>query len=407
MSAAAILGVESSALNILFVSPGVYPPDFGGGQLRVHKTLVRLRDRFPLTVRVLARSGASQNAGESASDGIPVSRLSDSMGSLQMFAAIGRHMFRARRDGAQLVYVLGVSRAIYAVAFWARLLGLPLVTEFMNRNLDEKRARRLMARALVKTARLVIAISQPLAEDLKALGVPAAHLWVRPNPVNVELYIVPSAELRTRLRAEFGYEGEAPLHLMAGTISPRKNHLFVVEAFERLPEDHELLIVGPVLPQNTAFAARLRERIACSPASNRIQFRSGFVDDMHRYMQAADCLWMPSLEEGLGNVMLEALCCGVPCVINRDLGLDEHVTDGVNGWNAALEPSAWAERVLALLPLAADRCRRAVIGGEARVRYDALAFDLAFYRRMADVAGSGWTKPGHAEAACHRPDEPS
>ncbi len=372
--------------RILLLSPGVYPPDFGGGQLRVHKTLVRLRRHLPLDVRVLALTGASQQPPESLVDGVPVTRFPAGMSAPALALAVGRRMLRARRDGVQLVYTLSVSRMVYVGAAWARLLGLPLVVEFMNRNLDANPMRLRLARLLVRNARQIIAISQPMGEDLLALGAPSDRLWVRPNPVDLGLCRFPTAQERRDLRAEFGSSGDGPLHLVAGTLSPRKNQIFAVTAFERLPLDHRLLIVGPVLPQNEAFAQSLRERIAGSPARDRIRLLDRFVADMPRYMQAADCLWLPSLEEGLGNVMLEALCCGVPCLVQAGLGLGEHVQDGANGRHAPLDPAAWAASALELVPLMSDLPRRAAIGAEARGRYDALAFDRAFYDRMAALA---------------------
>lgn len=373
--------------RILLVSPGVYPPDFGGGQLRVHKTLVRLRERQPLDVRVLALTGASQQPPETLVDGVPVTRFPAGTSTPRLAVALLRRMIRARRDGVQLVYTLSVSRMVYLGAAFARMLGMPLVVEFMNRNLDANPIRYRLARLLVRHAHQVIAISQPMGEDLRAMGAPADRLWVRPNPVDLQLCRVPTVAERQALRSEFGCPGEGPLHLVAGTLSPRKNQTFAVAAFERLPSDHRLLIVGPVLPQNEAFAQSLRERIAASPARDRIRLLDRFVADMPRYMQAADCLWLPSLEEGLGNVMLEALCCGVPCVVNVGLGLGEHVQDGSNGCHVPLDADAWAAGATSLAPLMADLPRRSAIGTAARDRYDSLAFDQAFYDRMAQLAG--------------------
>ena len=372
--------------RVLLVSPGVYPPDFGGGQLRVHRTLVRMRERLPLDVRVLALTGASQQPPESLVDGVPVTRFPAGLSAPALTLAVGRRMLAARRDGVQVVYTLGIGRMIYLAASWARLLGLPVVSEFINRTLDAHPMRRGLTRALVRNAAQIIAISQPLGEDLRRIGAAPERLWVRPNPVDIGLCRFPSPEERRALRAEFGCAGAGPLHLVAGTLSPRKNQTFAVAAFERLPDDHRLLIVGPVLPQNEAFAQTLRERIAASPARQRIRLLDRFVNDMPRYMQAADCLWLPSHEEGLGNVMLEALCCGVPCVVNAGLGLGEHVQAGVNGAHTPLDPDAWAAAALSLQPLLGDLARREALGTEARHRYDALAFDRAFYDRMAALA---------------------
>lgn len=379
-------GAEPRVPRVLIVSAGVYPPDFGGGQLRVHKTLLRLRDRFPMGVQVLALTGASTQPGWSSTDSIPVRRLRATMGPLGMAVGIGRHLLRERRRGLDVVYTLTIGRAVYLTALWARLLRIPLIAEIMNRNLEEKRTRRLMARLLTRTASLVIAISEPVAREIRRLGVDERRLWVRPNPVDLTRHNLPSPEQRRIERCGLGYEDGVVLHLVAGSISPRKNQLLAVAALERLPDHHRLLIVGPILPQNAAYARSLMARVAGSAARDRIRVDAFFTEDLHRIMQAADCLWLPSTEEGLGNVMLEALCCGVPCIINRDLGMDEHVTNGVNGWRTAPEAQDWAAAVLAIQDLTHDVDRRAAISAVARARYDAARFDAAFYEQVLKVA---------------------
>jgi glycosyltransferase involved in cell wall biosynthesis len=265
---------------------------------------------------------------------------------------------------------------------------MPLIVEIMNRNLLEKRSRRLMAQLLTRSARLVVAISEPVAREIRSLGVAEDRLWVRPNPVDLGRHDLAPAEERRRERQELGCADDVSLHVVAGSISPRKNQLLAVDAFERLPEDHRLLIVGPVLPQNASYAKTLEERVARSPARARIKLQLSFRDDLQRVMRAADCLWLPSQEEGLGNVMLEALCCGVPCIINRDLGMDEHVTNGVNGWQPAAEAGDWADAVEKVRPLIRDPDRRRTISAAARARYDAARIDQAFYERVLLTARS-------------------
>lgn len=385
-SADGALADEAAPPRLLIVSAGVYPPDFGGGQLRVHKTLLRLRERYPLTARVLALTGASSQPGWSATDEIPVRRLPARMGSLGMAVSIGRHLRQERRRGVDAVYTMAIGRVVYITAVWARLLGMPLIVEIMNRNLLEKRSRRLMARLLTRSARLVIAISEPVAREIRSLRVPEDRLWVRPNPVDLGRHDLAPAEERRQERRELGCADEDCLHVVAGSISPRKNQLLAVDAFERLPGDHRLVIVGPILPQNTSYARQLEERVGRSPARARIKLQLSFRDDLHRLLRAADCLWLPSHEEGLGNVMLEALCCGVPCIINRDLGMDEHVTNGINGWQSLAEPGAWAGAVEKILPLIRDLDRRRAISAAARERYDAARFDRAFYERVLLMA---------------------
>lgn len=375
--------------RVQLVVSGVYPPDFGGGQLRVHKTLLRMRGRYSMEVEVLALTGTSTSPEWSETDGITVRRLSACLGPLALVRAVGGHLISARRRGIELVYIIATGRLAYIAGLWAKLLGIPLMIEIMNCNLHETVARRLVARPYTRAASLAIAISEPVARELRAFGVSADRLWIRPNPVDIERHKLPSAVERSREKLRLGYADAEVLHVVAGGIEPRKNQLFAVDAVEQLGDEHRLLMVGPVLPHDVSYVGRVRSRVAASPARDRIRLVDHFTNELHRVMYAADCLWMPSLEEGLGNVMLEALCCGVPCVINQALGMDEHIQDGVNGRQAPLDPLAWAAAVETITPLIRDPNRRVAISAAARNRYDAAKFDAEFYRRVLALVRPG------------------
>jgi len=374
--------------RILLVSAGLFPPDFAGGQLRVLKTFVRLRERHSFSVSVLALSGKLTQPGWSEVEGIPVRRLVDSGGAFSSFIATGLHLISQKRARVDVVYTLTTGRLVYITALWARVLHLPVVAEFINANLEDTWARKAMVRLLAHSARLNIAISQPVAQQLRKLGVPDERVWVRPNPVDVGKFTLPEAKLRAGARRQLNVKDGQLLHILVGSVETRKNQIFGVEALEQLASNHCLAIVGPVLPNNETYAENLRQRIAASPACDRIQLVDRFVDDIETYMYAADCLWMPSKEEGLGNVMLEALCCGVPCIINRELGMDEHIMDMINGLQARTSANKWAEAATALLEIMRDASARCEISQAAQSRYKARMFDDQFFARMSEIANA-------------------
>lgn len=398
----ATINNDERPLRILFVSAGVYPPDFGGGQLRVHRTFLRQKELFGdrLDVEVLAKSGKLTTAGIDEVDGITVHRLAASANALaSSYQAAAFIWQRHRQRRIDLVYTLTTGRLVYWSGFVAGLLKLPTVVEFINNDIEETAIRRAFAGRLCRGATLSIAISEPLGRQFERLGVPRDRVWVRPNPVNTAKFSLPDPSQRERARARVGARPEHTVHLIAGSISPRKNQILGVDALERLGPAHRLVIVGPVLPQNEPYAATLEQRIARSPRLSDITLIRGFVDDMETFMHAADCLWLPSFEEGLGNVMLEALCCGVPCVINRDLGMSEHIQSGRNGYEAAPDPDAWASAVDAVAALIGDGERRATISETACARYDSRAFDRECYQRLRQAAFASGVVPPSPPAA--------
>jgi len=72
-------------------------------------------------------------------------------------------------------------------------------------------------------------------------------------------------------------------------------------------------------------AGLLRDGIA--PA--RIHWISNFVD--FNTLSRAHIFVLPSLQEGMSNALLEAMACGLPPVATRIGGVEDIVTDGVNG----------------------------------------------------------------------------
>jgi glycosyltransferase involved in cell wall biosynthesis len=372
-------------LRIAFVTNGTYPPDFGGATIRVHRTFLRLRLRHSMSVRVLAMSGEYTTYGWSELDGIPVHRLQESRNIARLFVGAGRHFLEEFRRHTDVVYALTTGRLVYISGIWARLLRRPLVVEFVSNNIEETAQRRLMAGLLARSAALAIAISRPVADQFRRLGVPDERIWLRPNPVDTARFHHPSAEQRAAARQRFGVADDTILHVLVGALADRKNHVVGIGAIERLSHPHRLIIAGPVFPQERDYAAQLAQRVRSSPAGARLSLIAEFIPDIEQLMYAADCLWMPSKEEGLGNVMLEALCCGVPCIISNRLGLDEHIIDRQNGFKAEPTAEAWSSAVLSIAELLRDAEARRTLSERSRAAYDSSAIDAGLFERLSSL----------------------
>lgn len=194
---------------------------------------------------------------------------------------------------------------------------------------------RPLTRAVLNRCERVVAVSQALADSTAALGVPSDKITVVPDGVDTNQY-QPSANPKERLI------------LFVGSLIERKGMPDLIEAMpqvvDRLP-DFRLAIVGegPLL-------ADLKERVVALDLEPYVHFAGAQPPgEVCSWMQRARLLVLPSTEEALGVVLLEALASGTPCVGTRVGGIPDIVTPDVGRLVAPNDPSALAEAVVSIL----------------------------------------------------------
>ena len=184
-------------------------------------------------------------------------------------------------------------------------------------------------------------------------------------------------EIRARLDAPRGY------FLAVGTFEPRKRLDLLLDAWELLRRDAPeaalpLLLVGPEGWKNRALAARIESLEGEGVRRFGRLERAALVEAY----QGATALVYPSVYEGFGLPVAEALACGVPAVAARAASLPEVVGAGgllVEADDA--EALAEAMRALALDPELRDR-----LGEAGRKRAAAFSWPLAAERLSAVFA---------------------
>jgi glycosyltransferase involved in cell wall biosynthesis len=108
--------------------------------------------------------------------------------------------------------------------------------------------------------------------------------------------------------------------LNVGAIQKRKNIARLVQAFECLPDDWQLVLAG----SSGYGAAEILARIERSPARSRISV-IGYVspEELGRLYRRATIFAFPSLDEGFGMPVLEAMAAGIPVVTSNRSALPE------------------------------------------------------------------------------------
>jgi glycosyltransferase involved in cell wall biosynthesis len=223
------------------------------------------------------------------------------------------------------------------------------------RRLDMRLYANVMLRAAAARASLVITDSAfTRGELVDRIGLDPARIRVIPCGVSPDFCPDPDPDASERLVREAGVH--APFVLHVGVVKPHKNLATLVEAFGRLGDRPEHLVLAGRREDLRVAEDDLDAAVARSPASARIHVLGEvpFPTLLALYRRAR-VLAMPSVYEGFGLPVLEAMACGTAVVCSDSASLPEVAGDAAL-LVAARDPGALA---VALQGVLDDDDRRA------------------------------------------------
>ena len=118
--------------------------------------------------------------------------------------------------------------------------------------------------------------------------------------------------------------------IYVGQLSVRKGIIYLLEAFNELSYskknyDIELLCVGDIDPEITDIVKNFKK-------NPKITFLDAQKQkNLIKYYNSSDIFILPSIEEGLAMVQLQALACGVPVISTKNSGAEDIIKEQVNG----------------------------------------------------------------------------
>jgi len=217
---------------------------------------------------------------------------------------------------------------------------------------------------------VVHTVSQGQVQDMARLGL-TKHVAVQVirNGVDTQKF---SPQDKVSCRQRLGIPTDGLCIGMAARFVPEKRHSLLLRAFEQ---------IGAIFPQVRLVLAgaggncqtETQALVAVHPHADRI-LQLGHRDDMSTVYNALDLHVVTSTSEGMSNVTLEAMSCGVPVLMNATCGSEELIHQGHNGNTAIMET---AEDVTAAIgSLVAQPELLQVMGRQARAGIE-LEYPLA------------------------------
>lgn len=196
-----------------------------------------------------------------------------------------------------------------------------------SRKLFGQRSSFFRTRRTARKAGRVIAVSRCTANDVCAFyGLPQDKVVPIPNGVSPDFFVEDNATVSWQALARYPWPSRRFL-LFVGGASPRKNHRLLLNALARCPgllATHCLVVVGRVQDRSenitaTAGGLGIQDRVLCV---GRVS-----VSELRHLYNLAELFVLPSLYEGFGMPVLEAMACQSPVIIANSGALPEVAGD--------------------------------------------------------------------------------
>ena len=274
------------------------------------------------------------------------------MFALRVFVYLWRH-----RDAIELVHVHGMTDGLYGAWLFGRLSGVPIVFEMTLLGVDDpeavRRSGNLFRRlryAIYRRCDGFVAMSPALAEPYRRAGLPEDRLHIIPQGVdNSRFSPLYSSEKAATLRRSLGLTPRAPALAFVGSLVHRKGIDVLMRAWAEIQSEvpaAQLVLVGESRfaddPVRRAFFADQVDDLPDHAVTNLHTL--GIREDPERILRAADVFLFPSRREGFGAVIIEAMACGLPCVVADLPGITDFIFSHAAGIDELLAGTTTAKQ---------------------------------------------------------------
>lgn len=264
-----------------------------------------------------------------------------------------------------------------AAAKVARALEVPLAIKARGSDIHLWGQRSWPRRQMIEAARqssVLLSVSQALANDMIALGMPADRIRVHYTGLDRSRFRPLERQAARQLVSalpSLQIWSEGRLLLCVGALIAIKGQALAIRAMTLLPDDVRLAIAGTGADETV-----LKRLVQQLGLESRVHFLGSVEHDILPHLLcAADAMVLPSEREGLANAWIESLACGTPVVIPDIGGAREVLADSSAGRIADRTPEGIAEAVSDLLQ--APPTQDAVAANAVRFSWEANASALA------------------------------
>src|SRR3990167_4369574 len=246
----------------------------------------------------------------------------------------------------EIIYTNWLYPDSFAAMLIAKLFQKPFVVCALGTDVNVYMKYPLRKRMILTTIRKstkTLTVSKALKEKIVEQGIPPEHIEVLYDGVDKKIF---NPQDKNRVREKLGLTPPFPLILYVGNLKIWKGVDYLIDALKILvsqKKEIKLCLIGDG-SERKSLEKKVRRENLC----NRVYFEGRKQHkDISLWMNASDLLCLPSLMEGVPNVMLEAWACGIPVVATKVGGIPEILND--QNYGIMVEPQDSASLAQALL----------------------------------------------------------
>lgn len=189
----------------------------------------------------------------------------------------------------------------YAANYWDKIMGM-------------------LIKRIYNSALSIIAVSRHTRDDLvENYGINKNLIHIIHNPIDLDkINFLSSESISDEL-----FNENVPIILSVGRLSKEKGIEFLLRAFSRIEQKTNARVVILGEGKENANLNKLSKELGI----NKKVYFLGFKDNPYKYMKRSSVFVLPSLYEGFGVVLIEAMACDIPIVATKSYEGIEEIVD--------------------------------------------------------------------------------
>lgn len=316
-----------------------YYPEYSGAATQCH-TLSKKLIKKDCKIIVVTFTNNKQLPTRECIDGIEVHRIHVSKKGFTGFVTALKLLFCLVKEFSKfkIIHFHGFNNHLLWVVWFGSIFRKKMIMKISMMGVDTPEVMMnngLFSRIAYQHLDRIIATTSTMMKEFQDFPSLNTKGVLIPNGVDTYLFHPVDENERTKLRSELGLPISKKIILFSGVIGKRKGLDILLSAWEMLRKNltreyPHLCLLGPFEADIRDFSKenyhiqRLTQQYMRQFPKDITCFR--MVRNVEDYLKASDIFVLPTLNEGMPNSLLEAIACGLFCVVNNFPGLEDVIT---------------------------------------------------------------------------------